>query len=70
MSEEERAAEYRRTMRARTAWEYTQRFIAHQSDRASLLAFREKWLPVLDRTRDWDPPDEGFTEAGKGLQIP
>lgn len=70
MSEEDRAAEYRRMMRARTAWEYDQRFVAHPSSRPALLAFREKWRPLLDKTMDWDPPDEGYLEAGRGLQIP
>lgn len=70
MSEEDRAVEYRRMMRARTAWEYRERFIAHPSNRAAILAFRANWLPMLDKTRDWDPPDEGYLEAGRGLQIP
>lgn len=71
MSDEEtRAAEYRRMMRARTTWEYNQRFVSRPSDPAAMLAFRDKWLPVLDKTRDWDPPNEGFLDAGRGLQIP
>jgi hypothetical protein len=70
MSEEERAAGYRRMMTARTAWEYNRRFTAHQSDRPAMLAFRDRWRPVLDKTVDWDPVDEGYLEAGRGLQIP
>lgn len=71
MSDEEtRAAEYRRMMRARTAWEYRERFVAHPSNPAAMLAFRDGWLPVLDKVRDWDPPYEGFLDSGRGLQIP
>jgi hypothetical protein len=68
MSEETRAIEYRRMMTARSQWEYDQRFIAHPSNRAAILAFREKWRPVLDTDREWDPPDD-CRDLGKGLQI-
>lgn len=57
-TEEERAAEYRRMMEARARWECDQRFTAHPSDRASVLAFRESWRPVLDGDREWDPADD------------
>lgn len=68
-TEEERAAEYRRMMTARATWEYAQRFTALPSDRASVIAFRDNWRPILDRDREWDPPDD-CAGQGKGLQLP
>lgn len=69
VAEEARAVEFRRKMTARSVWECEQRFVAHQSDRPRVLAFRDAWLPWLDRQRDWDPADDCL-EQGRGLQIP
>ena len=68
-SEQERAVEYRRMMEARARWECDQRFMAFPSDRASVLAFRELWRPILDKDREWDP-EQDCTTQGKGLQLP
>lgn len=68
--EETRAVEFRRQQTARAQWEANQHLRAFPSSTPAMLAFRAKWLPVIDRQRDWDPPDEGLEDAGRGLQVP
>ncbi len=67
--EEARAAEYRRKMTARAAWECDQRFVAHPSSPAARAQLLSDWSPLIDKTRDWDP-DADCLDSGKGLQIP
>lgn len=81
-TEEERAAEYRRKMTARAAWEHRQRFSAFPGSTIRRAELKAKWEPVYDKSPGWFPPTGfegtgtiqrtpvGPRRVGEGLQVP
>ncbi len=67
MSEETRAAEYRRQQTARAQWEFNQRYRAFPGDPAARAELTSAWEPIVNRRLDWDV--EGPGDSGRGLQL-
>jgi len=65
-AEETRAAEYRRKMTARAAWEYARKFTDFPGSGTDAQRVRDAWAPVVP-DEGWDPPSSG--DDRDGLQV-